>query len=196
MIRRPPRSTRTDTLFPYTTLFRSFAQQFRERKAIMGVFDEGCMGMYNAIIPDELLQETGVFKERLRQSALYARMMEVKDDEAMDVLDWLLEKGMKFNWGSDPASELTKSQTLEQCKMYIAVLRIASEFGCSTIGIQYQQGLKDLTAASDLVEGLLSNRERPPAYDPEGRELYAGQALPHFNEVDECAGLDALPTWE
>src|SRR3546814_7692372 len=26
MIRRPPRSTRTDTLFPYTTLFRSYAQ--------------------------------------------------------------------------------------------------------------------------------------------------------------------------
>src|SRR3546814_8223225 len=26
MIRRPPRSTRTDTLFPYTTLFRSSAQ--------------------------------------------------------------------------------------------------------------------------------------------------------------------------
>src|SRR3546814_13364861 len=27
MIRRPPRSTRTDTLFPYTTLFRSKASQ-------------------------------------------------------------------------------------------------------------------------------------------------------------------------
>src|SRR3546814_14238077 len=27
MIRRPPRSTRTDTLFPYTTLFRSLVQQ-------------------------------------------------------------------------------------------------------------------------------------------------------------------------
>src|SRR3546814_15862568 len=27
MIRRPPRSTRTDTLFPYTTLFRSFKLQ-------------------------------------------------------------------------------------------------------------------------------------------------------------------------
>src|SRR3546814_6598567 len=27
MIRRPPRSTRTDTLFPYTTLFRSFVTQ-------------------------------------------------------------------------------------------------------------------------------------------------------------------------
>src|SRR3546814_18368138 len=28
MIRRPPRSTRTDTLFPYTTLFRSFKAEF------------------------------------------------------------------------------------------------------------------------------------------------------------------------
>src|SRR3546814_2604774 len=29
MIRRPPRSTRTDTLFPYTTLFRSFHEVTR-----------------------------------------------------------------------------------------------------------------------------------------------------------------------
>src|SRR3546814_6018976 len=29
MIRRPPRSTRTDTLFPYTTLFRSWRQAWR-----------------------------------------------------------------------------------------------------------------------------------------------------------------------
>src|SRR3546814_10494089 len=28
MIRRPPRSTRTDTLFPYTTLFRSHGRAF------------------------------------------------------------------------------------------------------------------------------------------------------------------------
>src|SRR3546814_11404929 len=31
MIRRPPRSTRTYTLFPYTTLFRSPHQEFGER---------------------------------------------------------------------------------------------------------------------------------------------------------------------
>src|SRR3546814_13253035 len=31
MIRRPPRSTRTDTLFPYTTLFRSYPIPFIER---------------------------------------------------------------------------------------------------------------------------------------------------------------------
>src|SRR3546814_8828787 len=33
MIRRPPRSTRTDTLFPYTTLFRSSASAMPRRKA-------------------------------------------------------------------------------------------------------------------------------------------------------------------
>ena len=79
--------------------------------------------------------------------------------------------------------------------MYIAAVRIAHDFSCDAIGIQYQQGLKDMTPASDLVEGLLNNVERPPVYHHEtGAELYPGQALPHFNEVDECAGLDALIT--
>src|SRR3546814_12919009 len=33
MIRRPPRSTRTDTLFPYTTLFRSVAERWQQALA-------------------------------------------------------------------------------------------------------------------------------------------------------------------
>src|SRR3546814_11803930 len=33
MIRRPPRSTRTDTLFPYTTLFRSLAKNAKSTSA-------------------------------------------------------------------------------------------------------------------------------------------------------------------
>src|SRR3546814_4505700 len=32
MIRRPPRSTRTDTLFPYTTLFRSFPDDYQGKE--------------------------------------------------------------------------------------------------------------------------------------------------------------------
>jgi hypothetical protein len=111
------------------------------------------------------------------------------------VYDWLLARGMKFDLGTDEATQLTEGQVLEQCKMYIAALRIADDFGCATIGIQYQQGLKDLTAASDLVEGLLNNVERPPVKaENNGHDLYAGAALPHFNEVDECAGIDALIT--
>src|SRR3546814_17857103 len=34
MVRRPPRSTRTDTLFPYTTLFRSHSGRGRVRRGI------------------------------------------------------------------------------------------------------------------------------------------------------------------
>src|SRR3546814_10167226 len=43
MIRRPPRSTRTDTLFPYTTLFRSVLAWFdaNNRATAMGVKQTG-----------------------------------------------------------------------------------------------------------------------------------------------------------
>ena len=174
---------------------RLAALKFRQQKAIMGVFDEGCMGMFNAIIPDELLHPTGVFKERLSQSTLFAAMQQVSDAEAREVLNWLLKKGMTFHWGKDEETELTEAQTLQQCKMYVATVRLADDFGCAAVGIQYQQGLKDLAPASDLVEGLLNNVDRPPVKCPRsGRVLYAGEAVPHFNEVDECAGLDGLVT--
>lgn len=171
------------------------AAELRRGKAVMGIFDEGCMGMYNAIIQDELLHATGVFKERLSQSALYAAMRQVAKAEAQAVRSWLDAKGMKFLTGPNPETDLTDDQILDQCRMYIAALRIADDFGCDTVGIQYQQGLKDLAPASDLVEGLLNNVDRPPVkHAKTGRVLYEGQALPHFNEVDECAGLDALVT--
>jgi len=173
-----------------------FARKFRDHKEIMGVFDEGCMGMYNAIIPDELIHKTGVFKERLSQSALYAKMLTVKEEEARAIYQWLLDRGMTFKFGPSEEEDLTENQILQQCKMYIAAVRIAEEYGCATIGIQYQQGLKDLAPASDLVEGLLNNVERPPVYDESGKELYAGEAIPHFNEVDECSGLDGLITYK
>ena len=171
------------------------ARKFQIRKAIMGVFDEGCMGMHNAIIPDELLNRTGVFKERLSQSALYAAMGEVADEEAEAVFNWLKKKGVRFELGANEEKDLTESQLMLQCKMYIAALRIADDFGCATIGIQYQQGLKDLAPASDLAEGMLNNVDRPPVYSVDGRLLFPGEALPHFNEVDECAGLDSLVTY-
>jgi hypothetical protein len=171
------------------------AADLRRDRAIMGVFDEGCMGMYNAIIPDEAMMPMGVFKERLSQSSLYAAMRNVTDAEAQAVRDWLSRKGMTFCTGRNPETDLTEDQILDQCKMYIATLRIADDFGCDLIGIQYQQGLKDLCAASDLAEGLLNNADRPPVTAANnGRVLYKDRPLPHFNEVDECAGLDALVT--
>jgi len=177
-------------------LGEALAEQLRREKAIMGIFDEGCMGMYNAIIQDELLNPMGVYKERLSQSALYYETTQVDDDEARAVRQWMEDRGMTFHTGPNEETDLTDAQIHTQCKMYIAAARIADDFGCDLIGIQYQQGLKDLLPASDLVEGMLNNSDRPPVRSRDGKRiLYAGQPIVHFNEVDECAGLDGLMTY-
>ncbi len=169
------------------------ARSLQREKAIMGVFDEGCMGMFNAIIPDHLLHPCGVFKERLSQSALYYETTQTSDADAAAVRKWLDQAGMTFHTGPNHDTDLTDEQILLQCKMYIAAVRIADDFGCDLIGIQYQQGLKDLLPASDLVEGTLNNSERPPVRSRDGkRVLFDGKPILHFNEVDECAGLDGL----
>ncbi|CAN7388093.1 fucose isomerase [Microbacterium sp. LjRoot45] len=176
-------------------LGRALGDQLLADKAIIGVFDEGCMGMYNAIFDDELLNTTGIYKERLSQSALYAEMLTVTEAEADAAYDWLTDRGMTFVYGEDAATELTREQVQWQLKMYIAALRIADDFGLDAVGIQYQQGLKDLVPASDLAEGILNSTERPPVLSRDGsRELFAGRAFPHFNEADEGVAVDALIT--
>ncbi len=176
-------------------LGEKLAADLQRQKTIIGIFDEGCMGMYNAIIPDELLHQTGVFKERLSQSALYYETTQVSDFEAAQTRAWLEDRGMNFVIGPREEDHLTWRQIQLQCKMYIAAARLADDFGCEAIGIQYQQGLKDLLPASDLVEGMLNNSDRPPVKTRDGsRIIRDGQPIVHFNEVDECAGLDGLIT--
>jgi hypothetical protein len=177
------------------TIGRRLAGELADRMAILGVFDEGCMGMYNAIIDDEYLNPMGLHKERLSQAALVAEMRLVTEREARDAMGWLTGRGMEFRLGSDGATELTEDQVLDQLRLYTAALRIADRFGCDAIGIQYQQGLKDVAPASDLAEGLLNDADRPPVQHLEtGAELYADRPLPHFNEVDEGSAVDALVT--
>src|SRR4029079_17000550 len=114
-------------------LGEALAQQLLSEKAILGVFDEGCMGMFNAIIPDHLLNPTGVYKERLSQSALYHETMQVSDAEAGAVRRWMHERGMRFVTGPNEEEHLTDGQIHQQCKMYVAAVRIADDFGCDCI---------------------------------------------------------------
>ncbi|MFX4272640.1 hypothetical protein ACQBAR_05610 [Propionibacteriaceae bacterium Y1685] len=180
---------------PESQLGKALAQQLMNDKAIIGIFDEGCMGMYNAIIDDELLNPLGIYKERLSQSALLAEMATVTDDEAAAVQQWLVDAGLDFRFGTDDATELTREQVHEQMKMYVAALRLSDDHGLDAVGIQYQLGMKNSCPASDLVEGLLNNVDRPPVLSRDGsRELFGGVALPHFNEVDEGVAVDALVT--
>src|SRR3546814_8021859 len=54
MIRRPPRSTRTDTLFPYTTLFRSLAVDVQLDVAL------GAVGIQVEKLRDERVRDAGI----------------------------------------------------------------------------------------------------------------------------------------
>jgi hypothetical protein len=171
---------------------REIAKDILTNKVILGVFDEGCMGMYNAIIPDELLMPMGFYKERLSQSALYHATTQVPEEQGRAAYQWMLDKGMKFHLGTDPKNELTEEQVIEQCRMYIAATLMADQFGCEAIGIQYQQGLKDLLPASDLVEGMLNNSDRPNVTRGDGSVIRPNEAIVHFNEVDECAAIDGV----
>ncbi len=175
---------------------REEADKVRTQRRIMGYFDEMCMGMENAIIPNSLLYPLGIGKENLSQSALFAEMTTIDDAEGAEVIQWLRDKGMQFKVGTDGTKELTEQQLTEQGKMYIAAARIADRFGCDVIGIQYQQGLKDIAPASDLVEGLLNNPDRPPVKDTEGNIIRDGQAIPCFNEVDGGCAVDLILSHE
>src|SRR3546814_13262719 len=69
MIRRPPRSTRTDTLFPYTTLFRSLecgADGFLTKP----VEPKYIAGRLNSLIHNRKMRETGKFRMGIELSFL------------------------------------------------------------------------------------------------------------------------------
>ena len=151
------------------------AEHLVRRKAIMGVFDEGCMGMFNAIVPDHLLHPRVSSRNGSVNRHYITKRHRSPPDEAEAVRDWIEKRGMRFHTGPHEATDLTDRQIRLQCQMYVAALRLADDFGCDLIGIQYQQGLKDLLPASDLVEGMLNSTERPPVLSRDGsRELYRG----------------------
>src|SRR3546814_7854455 len=67
MIRRPPRSTRTDTLFPYTTLFRSWRPLLeplhRQLRRLHRPVERKVREVVDAYDPDLLWFDGGKFRE-------------------------------------------------------------------------------------------------------------------------------------
>jgi hypothetical protein len=85
----------------------SLAEELKHRKAIIGIFDEGCMGMYNAIIDDELLNPAGIYKERLSQSALVAKMRTVSERKLKASTTGWLPRACQVCSRQGSATELT-----------------------------------------------------------------------------------------
>lgn len=169
-------------------------------KEIMGLFDSFCMGMMNGVFPQRALAEIGMPMEALSQSALLVEMAGVPADLREACLRWYESRGMKFAFGTDPATELTRPQVLEQCAMLIALGRFVRRFGLSAVGVQYQQGLARSCAASDFAEGAIGSAERFPIPDTDGSEtggtiIRPGEAIPCINEVDMGSGIPQTMLW-
>lgn len=171
----------------------SVAEDILSNKRIMGQFDPGCMGMLNAVIGPDKLASIGMPIEYLSQSDLLAEMALVSDLEAQKCLNWLVKHGTWFDWGTDQFKELTHGQALSQMKMYIAACRMVERYGLSAVGIPYQLGLARCCPASDLVEGMLNNTDRPKVKSLETRKtIRPNSPIPHFNEGDIGAGVPQL----
>src|SRR3546814_11286519 len=71
MIRRPPRSTRTDTLFPYTTLFRSFHGKTTlseiDAKRVAAAHQRVSEGWREPLTVAEIARRSGLGKAKLTQ---------------------------------------------------------------------------------------------------------------------------------
>src|SRR3546814_6000704 len=69
MIRRPPRSTRTATLFPYTTLFRSFLTYHDPPGSSAGIWFINRPANALAARPGEVVQYLSIEEDRSHSSA-------------------------------------------------------------------------------------------------------------------------------
>src|SRR3546814_5078125 len=88
MIRRPPRSTRTDTLFPYTTLFRSLecgADGFLTKP----VEPKYIAGRLNSLIHNRKMRETGKFRMGIELSFL-GKTFNIRSEEHTSELQSLM----------------------------------------------------------------------------------------------------------
>src|SRR3546814_5658685 len=88
MIRRPPRATRTDTLFPYTTLFRSRAAQV---EAAVALLDEGATVPFVARYRKEVTG--GLDDTQLRNLETHLAYLRELEDRRAAILASIDEQG-------------------------------------------------------------------------------------------------------
>ncbi|MDR3538943.1 MAG: hypothetical protein P4L71_20785 [Acetobacteraceae bacterium] len=180
---------------PAGAIGRQVGEYVLRHKDIIGLFDTLCMGMINGVFPQAALCGIGMPLESLSQSALLAEMAEVPPALREACLTWYEARGMRFNYGTDPATELVRDQVLEQCAMLIALARFARRFGLSAVGVQYQQGLARSCAASDFAEGAIGSSERFPIPAPDGTIIRPGKPIPCINEVDMGSAIPQTMLW-
>ena len=174
------------------------AAEFKRRKAIMGVFDEGCMGMFNAIIPDELLNRDRRLQGApqpvlpLRRHAAGPRRRG-RPGAGLAAA----RKGMKFNWGTSEETELTRVPNLATVQNVHRGPPHRRRFRLRRHRHPISAGPEGPRPGQRFGRGRCSTTSTARRSSPRKPDASLSRAkpLPHFNEVDECAGLDGLITY-
>src|SRR3546814_2423498 len=100
MIRRPPRSTRTDTLFPYTTLFRSLLERLVELEDALGEFGRLVaveQGLAFLEIADRVRRRIEAQRQFLRVGAQPREHVRIAADIGRDVEILLGDRALDVN---------------------------------------------------------------------------------------------------
>src|SRR3546814_4373910 len=114
MIRRPPRSTRTDTLFPYTTLFRSRQRRLDGVQRQVGV-DEGIVDVDDRQILD-LPGEVDHLDQRARRAVSVGRI-------AVDIGCEVPDSGAEFQVAARSEEHTSELQSLMRISYAVFCLK-------------------------------------------------------------------------
>jgi len=148
------------------------------------------MGMYNAILPTNCSSRRACTRNGCRQSALYYEATQVAEPEARAVYDWL-SQGHAFPYrprrgdGSHREPDPLAMSHVHRGAAHRRRLRLRDDRHPVPAGAQGS------SAGVRSGRGPSHNSDRPPVRNRRGKVI-CQQALPNFNEVDECSGLDGL----
>jgi len=147
---------------------------------IYGAVGPRSMQMWNKISEADFLSVFGLAREGFDGLRLLKMAEAVSDRQAEASLLFLLDQGMRIEFGTDPAQDLTRDMVLFQMKVYHALLELKRRFGLDFLGVQDQLDWVEHYPATDLSLGLLNNRLRPSS---------DGETVVAATEADDGAAL-------
>src|SRR3546814_10648245 len=112
MIRRPPRSTRTDTLFPYTTLFRSTDEEGGPGLDADAVPRARAVGRQPlGVLRGVLGIGIGIEIRQVRVRIVFVDALDIADEHGHETLAWhAVEHAVVRCHGGSPGSEAWRGQ--------------------------------------------------------------------------------------
>src|SRR3546814_7242742 len=113
MIRRPPRSTRTDTLFPYTTLLRSLRGRFHREGSVHRVVVAGDRVVPEHIVDLPVVLLTDLFDVRVERPAHLA--FEVEELHRSEEHTSALQSLMRISYAVSCLQQKQDSQQHKRC---------------------------------------------------------------------------------